>query len=143
MIQVKFILVHQNARVPQKSHDDDAGFDLFAVEEFVLPPQEHACIPTGLCIELPSGTEAQIRPRSGLAAKHGVTVLNAPGTIDAGYRGEIQVIMINHGKETLSIHPGMRIAQMVITPIYNITFTEALSLEESDRGEGGLGSSGA
>lgn len=142
MIQVKFILLHQNARVPQKSHDDDAGFDLFAVEEFVLHPQEYACIPTGLCIELPPGTEAQIRPRSGLAAKHGVTVLNTPGTIDAGYRGEIQVIMINHGKENLSIHPGMRIAQMVITPIYNVTFTEALSLEESARGDGGLGSSG-
>ena len=93
-------------------------------------------------MELPSGTEAQIRPRSGLAAKHGVTVLNTPGTIDAGYRGEIQVIMINHGKENLSIHPGMRIAQMVITPIYNVTFTEALSLEESARGDGGLGSSG-
>ena len=142
MIQVKFILLHQNARVPQKSHDEDAGFDLFAVEEFVLHPQEYACIPTGLCMELPSGTEAQIRPRSGLAAKHGVTVLNTPGTIDAGYRGEIQVIMINHGKENLSIHPGMRIAQMVITPIYNVTFTEALSLEESARGDGGLGSSG-
>ena len=142
MIQVKFILLHQNARVPQKSHDEDAGFDLFAVEEFVLHPQEYACIPTGLCMELPSGTEAQIRPRSGLAAKHGVNVLNTPGTIDAGYRGEIQVIMINHGKENLSIHPGMRIAQMVITPIYNVTFTEALSLEESARGDGGLGSSG-
>ena len=142
MIQVKFILLHQNARVPQKSHDEDAGFDLFAVEEFVLHPQEYACIPTGLCMELPSGTEAQIRPRSGLAAKHGVTVLNTPGTIDAGYRGEIQVIMINHGKENLSIHPGMRIAQMVITPIYNVTFTEAISIEESARGDGGLGSSG-
>lgn len=142
MIQVKFVLIHPNARVPQKSHDDDAGFDLFAVEEFVLNPQEYACIPTGLCIELPSGTEAQIRPRSGLAVKHGVTVLNTPGTIDAGYRGEIQVIMINHGKESLSILPGMRIAQMVIKPIYDIAFTESLSLEESARGEGGLGSSG-
>lgn len=115
---------------------------MFAVEEFVLHPQEYASIPTGLCIELPSGTEAQIRPRSGLAAKHGVTVLNTPGTIDAGYRGEIQVIMINHGKENFSIRPGMRIAQMVIKPIHDITFTESLSLEGSTRGGGGLGSSG-
>lgn len=142
MIQVKFILVHQNARIPQKSHDD-AGFDLFAVEEFILHPQEYACISTGLCIELPPGTEAQIRPRSGLAAKYGVTVLNTPGTIDAGYRGEIQVIMINHGKEKFPIHPGMRIAQMVVKPIYDVIFTEALLLEESARGEDGLGSSGA
>lgn len=142
MIQIKFVLLNQNAKVPQKSHDDDAGFDLFAVEEFVLHPREYACIPTGLSIELPSGTEAQIRPRSGLAAKHGVTVLNTPGTIDAGYRGEIKVILINHGKEDLSIHPGMRIAQMVIKPVHEISFTEVLVLQESARGEGGFGSSG-
>lgn len=141
MIQVKFILVHQNAKVPQKSYEDDAGFDLFAVEEFVLHPQEYARIPTGLCIELPSGTEAQIRPRSGLAAKHGVTVLNTPGTIDAGYRGEIQVIMINHGKKDFSIHPGMRIAQMVIKPIYDISFVEVFEVEDSARGKSGFGSS--
>ena len=142
MIQIKFVLLHKNAKVPKKNHDDDAGFDLFAVEEFVLHPQEYACIPTGLCIELPSGTEAQIRPRSGLAAKHGVTVLNTPGTIDAGYRGEIKVILINHGRGDLSIHPGMRIAQMVIKPVYDISFTEVLVLQESARGEGGFGSSG-
>lgn len=142
MIQVKYIRIHQNAKVPQKTHDDDAGFDLFAVEEFVLHPQEYTCIPTGLSIELPSGTEAQIRPRSGLAAKHGVTVLNTPGTIDAGYRGEIKVIMINHGKEDFPIHPGMRIAQMVIKPLYDTSFEEAFTLEESARGEHGFGSSG-
>lgn len=142
MIQVKFVLLDQNAKVPQKSHDDDAGFDLFAVAEFVLHPQEYACIPTGLRIELPSGTEAQIRPRSGLAAKHGITVLNAPGTIDAGYRGEIKVILINHGKEDFSIHPGMRIAQMVIKPLYDVSFTEVSVLQESARDEGGFGSSG-
>ena len=142
MIQVNYVLVHQNAKIPRKSHDDDAGFDLFAVEEFVLHPQEYACIPTGLCIELPTGTEAQIRPRSGLAAKYGVTVLNTPGTIDAGYRGEIKVILINHGREKFAISPGMRIAQMVIKPIYDTYFMEADALEKSARGEGGFGSSG-
>ena len=142
MIQVKFVLLDQNAKAPQKSHDDDAGFDLFAVAEFALHPQEYACIPTGLRIELPPGTEAQIRPRSGLAAKHGITVLNAPGTIDAGYRGEIKVILINHGKEDFSIYPGMRIAQMVIKPLYDVSFTEVSVLQESARSEGGFGSSG-
>ena len=142
MIQVKYVLVNQNAKVPQKSHDDDAGFDLFAVEELILQSQEYACVSTGLCIELPSGTEAQIRPRSGLAAKHGVTVLNTPGTIDAGYRGEIKVILINHGKEDFTISLGMRIAQIVIKPIYDASFTEVAVLEESVRGTGGFGSSG-
>ena len=142
MIKVKYILTHQNAKVPEKAHDDDAGFDLFAVEESILRPQEFACIPTGLCIELPGGMEAQIRPRSGLAAKHGVTVLNTPGTIDAGYRGEVKIILINHGKENFSISPGMRIAQMVIKPIYDVDFTETAVLEESVRSEGGFGSSG-
>ena len=142
MIQVKYTRIHQNAKVPQKFHDDDAGFDLFAVEEFVLHPQEYACIPTGLRMELPPRTEAQIRPRSGLAAKFGVTVLNTPGTIDAGYRGEIKVIMINHGKADFLIQSGMRIAQMVIKPLYDVSFEEAFALEESTRGEHGFGSSG-
>ena len=142
MINVKYVLTHPNARVPKKAHDDDAGFDLFAVEDYVLQPQEYARIPTGLRIELPRGTEAQVRPRSGLAANHGVTVLNTPGTIDAGYRGEVMVIMINHGKEPFPITPGLRIAQMVIKPIYEVSLTEVTVLEESERGSGGFGSSG-
>lgn len=142
MIDVKYVLMHPNAKAPQKAHDDDAGFDLFAVEEYVLQPHEYACIPTGLRIELPHGTEAQVRPRSGLAAKHGVTVLNTPGTIDAGYRGEVKVILINHGKDAFPIIPGLRIAQMVIKPIYEVSLMKSTALEESNRGESGFGSTG-
>ena len=142
MINVKYVLMHSNARIPQKSHEDDAGFDLFAVENYNLQPHEYACIPTGLRIELPQGTEAQVRPRSGLAAKHGITVLNTPGTIDAGYRGEIKVVLINHGRDVFSIYPGLRIAQLVIKPIYEVSFIETAMLSESIRGEGGFGSSG-
>ena len=93
-------------------------------------------------MELPEKTEAQVRPRSGLAAKHGVTVLNAPGTIDAGYRGEVKVILINHGEEAFEITKGMRIAQLMVKPVYDSEFVEVEALDETDRGVGGFGSSG-
>ena len=93
-------------------------------------------------MELPRGTEAQVRPRSGLSARHGITVLNAPGTIDAGYRGEVKVILINHGDNDFEITAGMRIAQLVISSVINASFVEVSSLDRSDRGEGGFGSSG-
>ena len=105
-------------------------------------PGERASIPTGLRIELPEGYEAQVRPRSGLAIRHGVTILNAPGTIDSDYRGEIRVLLINHGLETFTIEPGDRIAQLVVAPVSRIVWQQAESLEESGRGEGGFGSTG-
>ena len=142
MIEIKFIPLRGGAHIPQKAHEDDAGFDLYASEDFLLKAHCFGCVPTAISIELPDGFEAQVRPRSGLAAKYGVTVLNAPGTIDAGYRGEIKVILINHGNEDFTITAGMRIAQMIISPVLQARFVEASSLAESDRGEGGFSSSG-
>ena len=107
-----------------------------------LAPGKHALVPTGLAIALPEGFEAQVRPRSGLAAKHGVTVLNSPGTIDADYRGEIQVILINHGTDAFTIRRGERIAQMVIAPVVQAVLVPVASLSETDRGSGGFGSTG-
>lgn len=142
MLQIKFVKLRESAHIPQKAHEDDAGFDLYASEDFLLKAHGFGCVPTAVSIELPHGTEAQVRPRSGLAARHGVTVLNAPGTIDAGYRGEVKVILINHGDADFEITAGMRIAQLVISSVISAEFIEVSSLEDSDRGEGGFGSSG-
>jgi len=123
-----------------------AGLDLIAAvpesASLSLAPGQHALVPTGLAIALPEGFEAQVRPRSGLAAKHGVTVLNAPGTIDADYRGEISVILINHGAEPFTIRRGERIAQMVIAPVVQAKLNPVSSLPETRRGSGGFGSTG-
>jgi dUTP pyrophosphatase len=123
-----------------------AGLDLLAAvpenAPLVLAPGKHAMVPTGLAIALPQGFEAQVRPRSGLAAKHGVTVLNSPGTIDADYRGEIQVILINHGAEPFTIRRGERIAQMVIAPVVQVRLNAVDLLPETSRGGGGFGSTG-
>jgi dUTP pyrophosphatase len=123
-----------------------AGLDLpAAVPEdapMLLKPGQHAMIPTGLTIALPQGFEAQVRPRSGLAAKHGVTVLNSPGTVDADYRGEINVLLINHGDQPFPIRRGERIAQMVIAPVTQVELVPAASLSATDRGSGGFGSTG-
>ncbi len=123
-----------------------AGLDLLAAvpdsAPLVLAPGKHAMVPTGLAIALPEGFEAQVRPRSGLAAKHRVTVLNSPGTIDADYRGEIQVILINHSAESFTIRRGERIAQMVIAPVVQVTLIPVVSLADTDRGSGGFGSTG-
>ena len=142
MLQINFVKLREGAHIPQKAHEDDAGFDLYASEDFLLKAHGFGCVPTAVSIELPHGTEAQVRPRSGLAARHGVTVLNAPGTIDAGYRGEVKVILINHGDADFEITAGMRIAQLVISSVISAEFIEVSSLEDSDRGEGGFGSSG-
>ena len=123
-----------------------AGLDLLAAvaegEVLILAPGQRALVPTGLSIALPAGYEAQIRPRSGLASKHGVTVLNAPGTIDADYRGEIGVLLINHGDAPFSIRRGERVAQMVIASVVRAEFAPAASLPVSKRGSGGFGSTG-
>ena len=124
-----------------------AGMDLRAAvpaeTPFVLAPGERAAIPTGLAIALPNGFEAQIRPRSGLALKSGIAPLNTPGTIDADYRGEIKVILMNHGAEAFTIQRGDRIAQMVVAPVIRATWTEVESLDETARGADGFGSTGA
>jgi len=123
-----------------------AGLDLLAaVAEsvpLVLEPGQYALVPTALAIALPEGFEAQVRPRSGLAARHGITVLNSPGTIDADYRGEIQVILINHGQQPFTIRRGERIAQMVIAPVVQAKLMPTVTLCETDRGSGGFGSTG-
>jgi len=130
--------------LPQYETTDSAGLDLKAVcnEPITLKPLERAIIKTGLHIALPKGFEAQIRPRSGLAAKHGITVLNSPGTIDADYRGEIGVILVNLSNEDFTVTHGMRIAQMVIAKFEQVEFEEVKELDETKRGAGGFGSTG-
>lgn len=130
--------------LPEYATEKSAGMDLKAniVEPLTLGPLERAMIPTGLSIALPDGTEAQIRPRSGLAAKYGISVLNAPGTIDADYRGEIKVILVNLSNDPFTINPGERIAQMVIARYERVEWEAVESLDETERGAGGFGSTG-
>ena len=133
--------------LPDYATVDSAGLDLLAAvdSELALAPGERALIPTGLVIALPTGHEAQVRPRSGLAVKHGITVLNSPGTVDADYRGEVKVILANLGDETFTITRGMRIAQMVVAPVMRLGWNEVGSeadLPSSERGAGGFGSTG-
>ena len=123
-----------------------AGMDLRAAvpadEPLVIPPGGRALVPTGLAMALPEGYEAQVRPRSGLALKHGVTCLNSPGTIDADYRGEIGVILVNHGDSPFAVERGMRIAQLVVAPVSRVRWREAETLDDTERGDGGFGSTG-
>ena len=130
--------------LPQYATPQSAGVDLRADirEDIVLPPLGRAMVPTGLYLEIPAGYEAQVRPRSGLAAKKGVTVLNSPGTIDADYRGEVRVILVNLSSDPFTIVPGERIAQMVFARHEQVEWEEADTLEESERGAGGFGSTG-
>lgn len=131
---------------PDYETSGSAGMDLAAAvpvdEPLTLAPGERAMVPTGFCMALPEGFEAQVRPRSGLAAKHGVTVLNTPGTIDADYRGEVKVILVNSGMEPFEISRGMRIAQMIIAPVTQATWQIVDDLDETCRGDGGFGSTG-
>ena len=130
--------------LPQFETAQSAGMDLRANIDapVVLQPGERALIPTGIAMALPDGFEAQIRPRSGLAYKHGVTVLNSPGTIDADYRGDVGVLLINHGKEPFTVEDGMRVAQMVVAQYSQFEWNEVEDLSSTDRGAGGFGSTG-
>lgn len=142
---MKVQIVNKSAyEAPFYATVNSAGMDLKAnIEEpITLAPLQRAMVPTGLYIALPEGTEAQVRPRSGLAAKHGVTVLNTPGTIDADYRGEIKVILVNLSNEPFTINPGERIAQMVVARYEKVEWDEVESLDETERGTGGFGSTG-
>lgn len=132
--------------LPAYQTDDAAGMDLIAAladgQDVILRGGQHAMIPTGLAMALPPGTEAQVRPRSGLAAKYGVTVLNSPGTIDADYRGEISVLLINLGKAPFTVRRGERIAQMILAPVTRARLVATVTLDETTRGAGGFGSTG-
>ena len=141
-MKVLFRKIDPAARLPSYAHPGDAGMDLFSVEDVSLPPGGRALVHTGLVMQLPPDAEAQVRPRSGLALKHGVTVLNTPGTIDAGYRGEVGVILINHGEMDFLVEKGMKIAQMVVSPVVRATIEETSVTDETDRGTGGFGSTG-
>lgn len=138
------IVNKSNHRLPEYATSGSAGMDLKAntTEPIVLGPLERQMIPTGLYIALPEGYEAQVRPRSGLAAKYGVTVANSPGTVDADYRGEIKVILINLSNEKFVVNPGDRIAQMVIARYERVEWNEVATLDETERGEGGFGHTG-
>ena len=127
---------------PKKAHVDDAGYDLYSRIDTTFEPLSGMAIPVGFAMELPSGYEAQIRPRSGLAAKHHITVTNSPGTVDANYRGEVKAILYNLGKEPFVIKRGDRIAQMVICKLPEVDLIDVETLSESDRGKGSFGSSG-
>lgn len=142
-MKIKIINKSKN-ELPNYQTIHSAGMDLRANldSEIILTPLERALVPTGLFIELPEGYEAQIRPRSGLAIKHGISLLNAPGTIDADYRGEIQIIMVNLSNQNFSIKHGERIAQMVIAKYEKAEWSEVETLNKTDRGDGGFGSTG-
>ena len=143
---MKVKIVNKSAyEAPFYATVNSAGMDLKANidEPITLEPLQRAMVPTGLYIALPEGTEAQVRPRSGLAAKHGITVLNTPGTIDADYRGEIKVILVNLSNEKFTINPGERIAQMVVARYEQVEWDEVESLDATERGAGGFGSTGS
>lgn len=142
---MKVQIVNKSAYpTPAYATEKSAGMDLKANIDtpIVLGPLERAMVPTGLYIALPDGTEAQVRPRSGLAAKHGISVLNAPGTVDADYRGEVKVILVNLSNDSFTVNPGERIAQLVVARYEKVEWDEVDVLDETERGEGGFGSTG-
>jgi dUTP pyrophosphatase len=142
-MQIRIQRTHPQAILPSYAHGptEDAGMDLHAVEDTVLEPGIARLVPTGLTIEVPPGFEAQVRPRSGLALKHAITIPNAPGTIDPGYRGELRVILLNLGREPYTVHAGDRIAQIIVARYEPVEWLES-TLSDSARGAGGFGSSG-
>lgn len=146
-VQVLRLAHGRDLPLPNYQSAQAAGVDLLAAVSAAAPVSiasgARALVPTGIAIALPEGYEAQVRPRSGLAARHGLTILNAPGTIDADYRGEIQVLLLNLGDESVAITRGMRIAQLVIAPVVRGQFREAESLDKTSRGSGGFGSTGS
>lgn len=142
MLKIKYNDLHENCEEPVYAHHDDAGADLRCVEDFSLEPGEFKTIPTGIAIQIPTGYVGLIHPRSGLAARRGVTVLNAPGTVDAGYLGEIKVVLINHSKERQDFLSGERIAQIVFQQYEKAMFVLGGFSEDTVRGTNGFGSTG-
>jgi dUTP pyrophosphatase len=136
-------LLSEHARVPTRAHEGDAGLDLRAAEGTTIPPGKRASVGTGIALEIPPGYAGLVVPRSGLAAKHGISLVNAPGLIDSGYRGEIRVLLLNTDREqSFEIEPGNRIAQLLVTPVAAAEPIEAVALSMTARGDGGFGSSG-
>ncbi|MCK5914145.1 MAG: dUTP diphosphatase [Desulfuromusa sp.] len=142
--QVEIKKLHPSAKIPQYMTDLAAGMDICALlEEIVtLEPGQRCLIPTGLAFAIPPGYEIQVRPRSGLAIKHGIALVNSPGTIDADYRGEVCIILINHGQENFTVNSGDRIAQLIVAPVCQATLIEVSELVETERGAGGFGHTG-
>lgn len=144
-MNLPFRILSPGATAPAKAHDGDAGYDLSSVEEVALAPGERALVATGVALAIPEGYAGLVLPRSGLAVRHGVSLVNAPGLIDSGYRGEVKVPLINHDRdESFTVEPGMRVAQLLLVRAAEAVFVAVQSLEESadGRGEGGFGSSG-
>lgn len=141
-IYIKVKKLNDKAILPKYAHEGDAGMDVYSTMDAILAPGKIALINTGIALEIPSGYEIQVRPRSGLALNNSITVLNAPGTIDSGYRGEIGVILINHGETSFHINQGMKIAQLVVSKYETIQLIESDYLCESERQTNGFGSSG-
>lgn len=144
MSTLRVKILREAAVLPRYASTKAAGLDLSAAleEPLVVEPLERVAVPTGIAIELPAEHEGQVRPRSGLARRHGITVLNAPGTIDEDYRGEIEVLLVNFGREPYTIQPGDRIAQLVIAPVRRVDVEPAETLSTTERGDGGFGSTG-
>lgn len=142
MIQVVIQRLRLHAVIPAYAHPGDAGMDLYAAEDLTLGPGERALAPTGIAVAIPDGYEGQVRPKSGLALKQGLSVLNTPGTVDAGYRGEVGVVLINLGRETVEVRRGQKIAQMVFAKVERASLEVVEKLDESSRGAGGFGSTG-
>ena len=141
-LMIKINKIKENAILPHYAHEGDAGVDLYSAENYVLRPGQITLVSTGIKLAIPKGYEAQIRPKSGLALNHGISVCNSPGTIDSGYRGEIGVITINHSKEEFKIEKGTKIAQMVFNKIEKAEFEEVKDLDNTKRGQNGFGSTG-
>ncbi len=134
--------VHEDAILPHYAHPGDSGMDVYSIEDLTILPGERVLIRTGLTMAVPENYEAQVRPKSGLALNHAMTLLNAPGTIDSGYRGEVCVILINHGRNTFHVQKHTKIAQLVICPVVRAEIVEVEQLDGTIRGQGGFGSTG-
>ena len=141
-MEITFQKLDTELPTPQRAHVGDAGIDLFGRIDVVLAPGERAAVPTGIIVAIPEGFAGLVLPRSGLALRHGVGVVNGPGLIDAGYRGEVQVLLVNHGSEPVELRRGDRIAQLVVVAVPEVELIESSKLPASDRGEGGFGSTG-
>ena len=141
-VKVKRLPHGKGLELPRYATDGAAGMDVLSAEDLVLAPGMRHAVATGFSLAIPPGYEIQVRPRSGLALRHGISVPNTPGTIDSDYRGELKVILINHGSEPFAIHRGDRVAQLVLAPVTHASWVEAEELDETERGEGGFGSTG-
>ena len=142
LVVVRVKRLSPEAQIPKAAREGDVAFDLYSIIDHTLAPGERYGVPTGIALEIPEGYEGQVRPRSGLALRDGISVLNAPGTIDSGYRGEVKTTLINLSDEPFQVTKGMRISQLAIRPVPEVEFMEVDELSDTERGEGGFGSTG-